>query len=83
MLGDAGVQLVLAQGRALGGAVQGLGGGGLVVEHLVDGVSVGVGLVFDAQALAVPAVGKLDLGLAALSELAQAQLAGYFHRWAR
>jgi hypothetical protein len=33
-----------------------------------------------AQALAVPAVGNLDLGLAALGELAQAQLAGYFHK---
>jgi hypothetical protein len=58
--------LVLARGRALGGAVQGVGRGGVVVEHLVDGL----GLVFDAWALAVPAVGKLDLGLAALGNLA-------------
>jgi hypothetical protein len=66
---DAGAQLLFGQGLALGGAVGGLGGGHVVVEHLVDGLSVGVGLVFDALALGVPVLGQALLARAEFGAL--------------
>ena len=63
------VQLLFGQGLALGGAVGGLGGGHVVVEHLVDGLGVGVGLVFDALALGIPVLGQALLARAKLGAL--------------